>query len=111
MTYNVVGKVDNKEAAVAAGYKSGGPFKHATGTSYAPGGMTWVGENGPELMRVPQGSQVFPNYQSRNMAAQGGGGDTIITISGSINIETPQAANAFWDRIDKTQRLAKVGMA
>ena len=111
VTYNVVGKVDNKEAAVAAGYKSGGPFKHATGTSYAPGGMTWVGENGPELMRVPQGSQVFPNYQSRNMAAQGGGGDTIITISGSINIETPQAANAFWDRIDKTQRLAKVGMA
>ena len=70
--------------------------------------MTWVGENGPELVNLPRGSQVFPNYQSRQMQ---GGGDTYITISGDITIETPEAADAFWNRVDKTQRLAGMGMA
>ncbi|NIL77108.1 hypothetical protein RhoFasB10_03246 [Rhodococcus sp. B10] len=107
VTYNVRG---NQVGAWEQDGKKffGGQF--ATGTTYAPGGMTLVGEHGPELMRVPQGAQIFPNYQSRNMMAQGGG-DTIITISGNISIATPEAAESFWNRIDKTQRLARVGMA
>ena len=110
VSYDVVGRVSDQASAKAAGYKTGAPFKNAIGTAYSPGGMTLVGEHGPELMRVPQGAQVFPNYQSRNMMSHGGG-DTIITISGNISIATPEAAESFWNRIDKTQRLAKVGMA
>ncbi len=34
---------------------------HATGTEYSSGGVKWVGEKGPELMKVPGGSQVIPN--------------------------------------------------
>ena len=112
VTYNVVGKVDNAEAAKKAGYSTGAPFAHAIGTSYAPGGLTMVGENGPELMRVPQGAQVYPNYQSRNMTADSvGGGGTVVQIYGNITNETPEAANAFWSRVDQTQRLAARGMA
>lgn len=33
----------------------------AGGTDSAPGGWAMVGENGPELMRVPAGSQILPN--------------------------------------------------
>ena len=33
----------------------------ATGTDYSPGGLTLVGENGPELLNVPKGAQVIPN--------------------------------------------------
>ena len=33
----------------------------ATGTDYSPGGMTLVGENGPEILNVPKGAQVIPN--------------------------------------------------
>jgi hypothetical protein len=33
----------------------------ASGTDSAPGGMAWVGENGKELMNVPQGTQIIPN--------------------------------------------------
>lgn len=93
----------------SAQYEGSGFGGHAQGTSYAPGGWTWVGERGPELMKLPQGAQVMQNYRSSQVAGEGGG--TNITISGAINIATPEAADAFWNRIDKTQRLAKVGMA
>ncbi len=33
----------------------------AGGTDFAPGGMALVGENGPELVNLPRGSQVIPN--------------------------------------------------
>jgi hypothetical protein len=34
--------------------------QYAAGTSFAPGGWAWVGEQGPELVRLPRGSQVTP---------------------------------------------------
>lgn len=60
--------------------------KFATGTSYAPGGMSWVGEQGPELVNLPRGSQVFTAGQSRQMM-QGGGGRTIIELRMSPEVE------------------------
>lgn len=41
----------------------------ATGTSYAPGGMTVVGERGPELVNLPRGSQVVTNSRTERMLA------------------------------------------
>jgi hypothetical protein len=32
----------------------------ASGTNYAPGGLSLVGERGPELINLPRGSQVIP---------------------------------------------------
>lgn len=41
---------------------SGNPVPaYATGTRSAVGGMSLVGEQGPELMYVPQGSRIIPN--------------------------------------------------
>ena len=34
----------------------------ANGTNNAPGGMSLVGERGPELVNLPKGSQVIPNH-------------------------------------------------
>ena len=42
--------------------------KFAKGTNSAPGGLAWVGERGPELVNLPQGSQVIPNRESMRMA-------------------------------------------
>lgn len=36
----------------------------ATGTRNAPGGLSLVGEEGPELIHLPQGAKVIPNPQS-----------------------------------------------
>ncbi len=42
----------------------------AGGTDSAPGGLSIVGENGPEIMNVPAGAQIIPNDVSK---AMGGG--------------------------------------
>lgn len=49
--------------------------KFAKGTDNAPGGLSLVGENGPELLNIPRGSQVIPNDVLRN-----GGGDGGMTV-------------------------------
>ncbi len=43
--------------------------KNANGTDSWPGGLSWVGERGPELVNLPRGAQVFPNNRSMAMAA------------------------------------------
>ena len=35
----------------------------ASGGTVGRGGMTWVGEKGPELLNLPRGSQVIPNHE------------------------------------------------
>jgi chromosome segregation ATPase len=63
---------------------SAGRFAHGgiiggAATGGPRGGMTWVGEQGPELVRLPGGSTVIPAGQSRTMAAeQGGGGGPLV---------------------------------
>jgi hypothetical protein len=46
-----------------------GPHQYAAGTSSSRSGLAWVGERGPELMRLPQGTQILSNAQSRSMMA------------------------------------------
>lgn len=54
---------------------------NAAGTDNWRGGLTWVGENGPELVNLPSGSKVLSAQESREA-----GGDTFyITIdAGSV---------------------------
>lgn len=42
---------------------------HAAGTSFAPGGVSLVGERGPELVRLPQGAQVLTASQTKSALA------------------------------------------
>lgn len=51
----------------------------AAGTNSAPGGLSIVGENGPELVNLPRGSQVVPNDVIRG----GGIGTTSVSVGGS----------------------------
>jgi len=72
----------------------------ARGTNYAPGGVALVGEQGPELINLPRGSQVFPTPQTNQMLSNMGGGGMALTgelrASGGdlvALIETVQAKN------------------
>ncbi len=42
----------------------------ATGGTVTKSGLTWVGENGPELLHLPRASQVIPNYDIPKVGAQ-----------------------------------------
>ena len=61
--------------AIGAAIKAtaGGGMKFATGTTNAPGGMSLVGERGPELVNLPRGSQVIPNGRTSAMLGGVGG--------------------------------------
>ena len=46
------------------------------------GGLSIVGEKGPELVKLPAGSRVHSNKESKKLVSSGGGGNTInITIN------------------------------
>ena len=50
--------------------------RNAAGTYNWRGGLTWVGEAGPELVGLPSGSQIYTAQESREIAA----GETNITL-------------------------------
>jgi hypothetical protein len=70
--FSTVGTAAVGVGRILAGRAHGGIQGAASGG--ARSGLTWVGENGPELMQLPAGSQVHSNPDSRRMASEGGGG-------------------------------------
>lgn len=66
------------------------PGKNAAGTDHWEGGLTWVGERGPELLNLPRGSQVIEHNRSMQTAAtaaQGGGGAQSFVFAPVIHAE------------------------
>lgn len=72
----------------------------ASGTYHAPGGVALVGENGPELVSLPRGSQVKGTSATRQ--ALGGMGGMSVHIDASIH--APGADAAALARVEENQR-------
>src|SRR6266567_4203759 len=52
---------------------SGAPLMHnAEGTNFSPGGLSVVGERGPEIVFLPRGAQVIPHDSALGMLGGGG---------------------------------------
>lgn len=77
------------------------PFNNAGGTNYFRGGWTWVGEQGPELLHLPQGSQILSNPESRKMIGQLADGTTTAPTN------WPGGGSTFAQNYD--QRAADLG--
>lgn len=71
---------------VAGKVKSFLGFRH--GTTYAPGGLSVVGENGPELVNLPRGSQVRTAGETRRIlsGAARDGADAGNTVNHTVHI-------------------------
>lgn len=74
----------------------------AQGTNYAPGGLSWVGEKGPELRYIPRGTQIIPADVSQAM------------VSKSTNPEPSRITNVHIgtvnDRSDADYILRRISM-
>lgn len=57
--------------------------KNFAGTNYFKGGLTWVGEMGPELVELPRGSKVYDAVKSQKMSE----GETNTTIINNEKLE------------------------
>ena len=84
---------------------------NALGTDNWRGGLSWVGERGPELVNLPMGAQVIPN----NKIGQLGGGGMQFTYAPSIDARgaSLQAVQELDQRMraDAAQFNAKVEQA
>lgn len=54
----------------------------ATGTQFAPGGLAMVGERGPELVNLPQGSKVYNAARTSDMLS---GGSSAASVTQNFN--------------------------
>jgi hypothetical protein len=72
---------------------------HARGTPYFAGGLTWAGENGPELVNLPRGSQIFSNSRTKDLMAglTGQGGSPSIVYSPVQNFYGPTDKEAVME--------------
>jgi hypothetical protein len=70
--------------------------RYANGTNFARGGLSLVGERGPELVNLPRGSKVTPNNRL---------GGNVYNINGVITTDE------FWGIIQKGNANAAVGGA
>lgn len=61
-------------AGFTGNFSIGNMATYAGGTDFHPGGWAMVGEQGPEIVNLPRGSQVIPAGESSRM--MGGGGVT-----------------------------------
>lgn len=77
------------------------PF--ARGTSYAPGGVALVGEQGPELINLPRGSQVFPTPQTNQMLNNIGGGG--VNVTGEFRVQGTDLVLVLERTQQKNQRF------
>lgn len=71
---------------------------HASGGLNIASGWSWVGENGPELAYLPQGSNVYTNNQSKSMAPSMGGKQV-----------TVHQNNNFYTQYDPTVAAQELG--
>lgn len=71
----------------AAGFLFGGVGANANGTPSWQGGMTWVGERGPELVNLPRGSAVYDAQRSKGMAHGGASGRVVIQLADGLKAE------------------------
>lgn len=74
---------------------------NASGTDNFTGGLTWVGENGPELLWLPQGSRIDNAQESRMY-----GGDTFYI---TINANKIKELNDLIRMANDARRMQRMG--
>lgn len=66
--------------------------RHAKGTDFFRGGLTWINEEGGELINLPTGSQIIPHDISLRYAEEAARSASVVNNSfGSININIESA--------------------
>ena len=81
-------------------------YGYASGTMYAPGGYSLVGERGPEIVELPRGSKVFPN----GVLPAGMGSGSTVNESNVYNITIDASSVEEFNDIVRIAQGARVGM-
>ncbi len=91
---------------------------HAKGTNNAPGGLSLVGENGPELVNLKKGSQVIPTEKTQKLLEgktiniEGDKVQLTINSNGTTSEDILEDIIDYFDRRDRrkqAQIMAQLG--
>ena len=88
------GNITDKVVSWASGGLLG---ENATGTGFFGGGMSLVGEQGPEVVSMPRGSKVIPNNSLNKVSGQPA--QINITVQAGAFVGSPQDARRFANEI------------
>ena len=66
-----------------------------TGTTYFPGGVTWMHEQGPEIVKLPTGAQIIPHSESLKQEYRKGAAEASARRGGSVSISIPKLADTI----------------
>ena len=77
--------------------------QNAAGSENFVGGMTWVGENGPEPVWLPQGTRIGTNQEGRSLS----GGDT---YNFYVQANEIREIDDFIRRMKNQRRVARMGV-
>lgn len=82
--------------------------KHVLGTASSPGGLSLVGENGPELLSLPQGTAVYNNAETNRMLAGSISREEILEyLSRVVAIPVVASKNTSYDIYTSGQETEK----
>lgn len=86
--------------------------RNALGTSNWRGGLTWVGEDGPELVDLPAGSKVYDNRRSMQLIRQSAnGGDVYIgNVTMNVNADDFKKVGDFINLFEQFRQVKRAGM-
>lgn len=94
MLDRIIGKANTaKETAASAEEESADG--NWTGTTYFPGGVTWMHEQGPEIVKLPTGAQIIPHSESLKQEYRKGAAEASARRGGSVSISIPKLADTI----------------
>ncbi len=95
--FSIVERITRVISTVTSG---GGADDNYSGTSFFPGGLTMVGELGPELVALPRGARIYNDHETKQIL----GGNKGITQNITINSPTPLTPAETARRIKNASR-------
>ena len=93
----------NSLGAHGGGHERGGADHKASG-GVSRGGMTWVGENGPELVDLPRGARVYNSNESKQIS-----NSPTYNISMNVDITKLKSVKNVIDAVEGLGMSASVG--
>ena len=93
----------NSLSAHGGGHSRGGADHKASG-GVSRGGMTWVGENGPELVDLPSGARVYNSNESKQIS-----NSPTYNISMNVDITKLKSVKDVVDAVQGLGMSASVG--
>ncbi|WP_158259881.1 phage tail length tape measure family protein [Phyllobacterium phragmitis] len=102
------GSAFSNSGQLAKSFASGGGM-YANGTGFAKGGLSLVGERGPELIKLPGGSQVLPNVPSMKSLAAANANRSNVHVT--VGVDVDKSGNLMPFVVSVSDRQASAAVA